>query len=114
VEFVAIIRPALHLALHALVPGVVARALWPGQWVRNWAVMMAAMAIDLDHLLASPLYDPDRCSLQVHPLHGPLPLGIYLLLLWPARTRVLALGLLLHIALDGVDCLAMGQLALAF
>jgi len=110
-ELLALVRPALHIGLHALVPGLVARVFWPGRFLHAWAVMMAAMLIDLDHLLASPLYDPDRCSLQAHPLHGLAPVGVYFLLLWPARTRVLAVGLLLHILLDGADCLAMGTWA---
>jgi hypothetical protein len=32
---------------------------------------------------------------------------LYLLMLLPARTRVLGCGLLIHLALDGADCLLM-------
>ena len=31
--------------------------------------MMATMLVDLDHLFADPIYDPDRCSIGFHPLH---------------------------------------------
>ena len=34
----------------------------------------ATMLVDLDHLLATPLYNPDRCSLGFHPLHTTLPI----------------------------------------
>ncbi len=106
-EWVLLARPGLHLLLHVLVPGVFARLCWPGRWKMAWLVMMAGMLIDLDHLFADTLYDPLRCSLTAHPLHGSIPALVYLLLLWPRKTRVLACGLLLHLALDGSDCLMM-------
>ncbi len=31
--------------------------------------MLATMAIDLDHLLADPVFDPDRFCIGFHPLH---------------------------------------------
>ena len=106
-EWLLLARPVLHLLLHGLVPGVFARLCWPERWKMAWLVMMAGMLIDLDHLLADTLYDPLRCSLATHPLHGPIPALVYLLLLWPRKTRVLACGLLIHLALDGSDCLMM-------
>jgi len=105
---VAMARPLLHLLLHLVLPAVVARWCWPGRWLRAWGVMMCAMLIDLDHLLASPVYDPDRCSLQAHVLHGPAPIALYLSMFAFPRLRMLAAGLLVHLALDGSDCLAMG------
>jgi hypothetical protein len=104
-----LIRPGLHLALHLLVPGAVARLFWPNNWRRAWLIMLAAMVIDLDHLLSDPMYDPNRCSLNSHPLHGVGPAMVYLLMLLPARTRILGCGLLVHLALDGADCLLMRQ-----
>lgn len=99
----------LHLLLHALVPLAVARLAYRTQWKRAWALMLAGWAIDVDHLLADPIYSPDaRCSLGFHPLHTAPAVGIYATLLLPARTRLVAIGLLIHIALDGVDCLRMG------
>jgi len=106
-EWLLLARPALHLLLHVLVPGVFARLCWPERWKMAWLVMMAGMLIDLDHLLADTLYDPLRCSLTAHPLHGPLPALVYLLMLWPRKTRLLGCGLLIHLALDGSDCLMM-------
>ena len=62
------------------------------------------MLVDVDHLLATPIYDPLRCSINFHPLHGFLPIGLYALLsLWPP-SRLVGLGLLIHMALDSVDC----------
>lgn len=66
--------------------------------------MIATMAVDLDHLLANPIYDPNRCSIGFHPLHSYIAIGVYLLLLIFPRIRIIAIGLLIHMALDYVDC----------
>jgi len=97
----------LHLVLHAAVPGVGARWFAGADWRRVWLWLLAGWVIDLDHLLATPVYDPDRCSLGTHPLHTwPAAVG-YVLLVGPRPTRLLGLGLLLHLLLDGIDCLLM-------
>ena len=31
--------------------------------------MLATMVVDLDHLLADPILDPQRCGIGFHPLH---------------------------------------------
>ena len=62
------------------------------------------MVVDLDHLLADPIYDPDRCSMGFHPLHTAPAVAVYVLLAaWP-KTRLVGVGLLIHMALDWVDC----------
>lgn len=66
--------------------------------------MSATMLVDLDHLLASPIYDPNRCSIGFHPLHSYLALGIYLGLLFIPRLRLIAIGLVIHMLLDYADC----------
>lgn len=98
-------QAVLHLGLHVALPALVARGLARTDWRRAWLWLMAGWLIDLDHLVAHPIYDPGRCSIGFHPLHTwPAALG-YGVLLLPRRTRLLALGLLLHLTLDGVDCL---------
>ena len=66
---------------------------------------MSAMVIDLDHLVADPIYDPDRCSIGFHPLHEPYLMLIYAFLLIPNSTRLFGMGLLIHLILDFGDCL---------
>jgi hypothetical protein len=66
--------------------------------------MIGAMIVDLDHLLAVPIFDPNRCSIGTHPLHEPLIFPIYILLSFFPKTRFLGLGLLIHMFLDSVDC----------
>lgn len=92
------------MLLHFAVPAVVAKLAYPKSFARAWLIMMAAMLIDLDHLLANPVYDPGRCSIGFHPLHTYPVIAVYLIAVaWP-RTRLLGIGLVIHILLDGIDC----------
>lgn len=96
----------LHLLLHFFVPGVAAWLLFRRRWRRAWIIMLATMIIDADHLLATPVYDPNRCSIGFHPLHKPAAIAAYgAMTLW-APTRIVGSGLLIHMALDASDCAA--------
>jgi len=100
-----LLRPILHIVMHFAVPAIVAGAFFRKKWLTAWLVMLAGLAIDLDHLLANPVFDPNRCSLGFHPLHSWVAAVVYAgLAIWPAG-RILGIGLLLHLGLDGVDCL---------
>ncbi|MBI5534502.1 MAG: hypothetical protein HY898_17385 [Deltaproteobacteria bacterium] len=101
------IRIILHLASHAVVPGIVARVAYKDRWRKAWLVMMATMVVDLDHLLATPIFDSNRCSIGFHPLHSWIAIGVYAVLTAIPGTRWVGLGLLIHMALDGFDCLCM-------
>jgi len=94
----------LHLGLHAAVPGAVALLAFRPNWKRAWLVMFSTMLVDLDHLLADPIYDPDRCGIGFHPLHSYPAIAAYALLLVPRVTRLIASGLVIHMALDALDC----------
>ena len=74
-------------------------------WLKAWLIMLATMLVDLDHLLASPIYDPARCSIGFHPLHQWPAISIYALMSFIRPLRLIAIGLLIHMLLDGVDCL---------
>lgn len=97
-------RPIVHVILHFAVPAAVARLAWPKSFLTAWLIMLAAMLIDLDHLLAEPVYDPGRCSIGFHPLHQYPAIALYVLAAaWP-KTRLVGVGLLIHIFLDAIDC----------
>lgn len=66
--------------------------------------MLSTFIIDLDHVLANPIFDPNRCSINFHPLHTYYAIAVYVLLLLPKRTRIFAIGLLIHILADTADC----------
>jgi len=97
----------LHLLLHVLVPltvaGVVFRKRPELVW-RAFGLMLLGMLIDIDHLLATPIYDPGRCSIGFHPLHTTLPIVLYSALLAHPKSRILGVGLCIHIVLDAMDC----------
>jgi hypothetical protein len=69
--------------------------------------MIAASVIDLDHLLTNPIFDANRCSINFHPLHSYYAMIVYVILLVPKTTRLIGLGLCIHIIADYVDCLWM-------
>ena len=95
----------LHNLAHVLVPGVIAWLFFRSRWRNVWLVMLASMLVDLDHLLADPVFDPDRCGLGFHPLHSWPAIALYVIELALPWLRVVALGLVIHMALDGTDCL---------
>ena len=66
--------------------------------------MSATIAVDVDHVLATPIYDPLRCSINFHPLHGLIPIIFYGVLSLIPKTSLIGLGLLIHMALDSADC----------
>lgn len=69
--------------------------------------MVLGMLIDLDHLLANPIFDSNRCSINFHPLHSYYAIAIYIVLLFPKQTRLIGFGLTIHILADTVDCALM-------
>ncbi|MEM7417734.1 MAG: DUF6122 family protein [Gemmatimonadota bacterium] len=111
----------LYIALHFVLPALVALAIDRDRWLRIWLVLVATMLVDVDHLLADPVYDPDRCSIGFHPLHSTPAIVVYLaMFVGPMLMRrmdalredgivrvvaLIGLGLVLHMALDGIDCL---------
>lgn len=97
----------LHLGLHAAVPGAIALLFLRPHWKKAWLIMFSTMLVDLDHLLAEPIYDPNRCGIGFHPFHSYPAIAVYVLLLAPQVSRLVALGLLVHIALDALDCILM-------
>lgn len=103
-------RQIIHYSAHLLLPWLFARIFWPQQAGQAGLIMLATMLIDADHLLATPIFDPDRCSIGFHPLHtlwaALLYLGLLALPNW--RWRAVALGCLWHLATDFNDCLLGG------
>ncbi len=112
----------VHIALHFIIPLVVAGVFYRKLWRSAFTIMIATMAVDLDHLFADPIYDPERCSIGFHPFHAEPLIATYVVafvvsLLMHRRMRdekprnvwwviyLASLGLLIHMALDWIDCL---------
>lgn len=100
-------RVVVHPILHILVPLLVAYFGYREHWVRGFLILLSALLIDLDHLFADPVFDPNRCSIGFHPLHGGWAITGYALITIMPRTRLLGVGLFIHILLDVIDCLWM-------
>ncbi len=103
----------LHIAIHLLVPALVAIWVFPENKYRVFLILASTMLVDLDHLLASPIYDPSRCSIGFHPLHGYIAIGGYGLMLLHKKSRLVGLGLMIHMLLDTSNCIVMDYLPLA-
>jgi hypothetical protein len=96
-----------HIALHIAVPGAIARIGFRERWLRAWLIMVATMIVDVDHLLADPIYEPGRCSIGYHPLHTAPAILAYSALAFVPKTQLVGLGLVIHMALDALDCVMM-------
>ncbi|WP_431135897.1 DUF6122 family protein [Psychroserpens mesophilus] len=101
------LQPIAHYGIHFLVPLWVALLCFKNQWKIAFVIMISTMLIDLDHLLATPIFDSNRCSINFHPLHSYIAIAVYVCLAILKKTRILGVGLLIHILADTVDCLMM-------
>lgn len=101
------LQPIVHYGMHFVFPGIIAWVFYRDRWKKVWLILIATMLVDLDHLLADPIFDPDRCSIGFHPLHSYYAIIGYLVLLFPSKTRIVAIGLLLHMITDYQDCFWM-------
>lgn len=97
----------IHYGLHFGLPLLIAVVFFRPVFIKAYGIMLLGLLIDLDHLLATPIFDPNRCSINFHPLHSYWAIGVYLLLCFPKKTRWLGLGLCIHIIADISDCLLM-------
>ena len=93
-----------HLVLHFVVPAVITGLFYRKIWKVAYLVMIATMLVDIDHLFANPIYDPNRCSIGFHPLHQLWFIAFYIMLCFIPKTRLVGLGLSIHMALDAIDC----------
>ena len=97
-------KSIIHYSFHFLVPGIIAFLFYRKQWQKVYLLLIAGIIIDLDHLLASPIFDPNRCSINFHPLHSYYAITLYFAFFFYKKTRIIGLALLLHILADSIDC----------
>src|SRR6056297_230742 len=112
----------IHIVLHFVVPLLAAVVFYRRRWRSTAAILIATMLIDADHLLADPVYDPDRCSIGFHPMHTVPVIAAYVVLFalplvvgrsrdrqalerLPRVAHLAGLGLLIHMLLDLTDCM---------
>ena len=67
--------------------------------------MISTMIVDIDHLLATPIYQADRCSINFHPLHSYFAIAIYIVMSSLKRPlNIIGIGLVIHMFADYCDC----------
>jgi hypothetical protein len=100
-------RHLIHYGIHFLVPVLIALLFFKDNRLKVAMILLAGILIDIDHLWANPIFDPQRCSIGFHKLHTYWAITIYILLLLFKPTRLIGLALTIHIVADTVDCLLM-------
>ncbi|AUC77287.1 DUF6122 family protein [Olleya sp. Bg11-27] len=101
------IQPITHYGIHFGLPLLVALICFKSYWEKAFIIMLLGFLIDIDHLLATPIFSPNRCSINFHPLHNYYAIAVYIVLLVPKKTRIIGLGLVIHIIADTIDCYLM-------
>ena len=94
----------VHYFPHFGLPMIVAYFFFRDKFWKSYFIFILTMLVDADHLLANPIFDPCRCSIGFHPLHSYWATGVYVCLLFPKATRLVAIGLLMHMMTDAIDC----------
>ena len=101
------LQPIIHYGIHLGLPLLVALIFFKSNWKTAFLIMLLGMLIDVDHILANPIFEANRCSINFHPLHSYYAIAIYIILPFFKKTRLIGLGLVIHIIADAVDCLLM-------
>ena len=108
-EYLYLYRPIIHYSFHFLFPIIFAKLFWRKNCWKAAIIMIGTMLIDLDHLLATPIFDTNRCSIGFHPLHTYTAGFIYICLMtipsW--KWRAIATGCLWHLVTDYLDCILL-------
>lgn len=98
----------IHYFLHFGFPLFIAYGFFRKEWKKVYLILMATMLVDLDHLVAHPIFQGNRCSINFHPLHSYYAIMVYLLLLFFRRPfNIIGIGLIFHMVTDFIDCLMM-------
>ena len=96
----------IHYSLHFFLPLLIAILFFKKDWKKFYLIMLLTMIVDLDHLLANPIYQEDRCSINFHPLHSYYAIVTYMIMTFFRRPfNIIGIGLSLHMLTDFCDCL---------
>ena len=58
----------------------IVRTFYRNIWKTAYFVVIVSMLVDIEHLLADPIYIPNRCSIGFHPLHQIWFVALYVVL----------------------------------
>ena len=88
-------------------PFIITKLFWGKNWRYAGFIMVLTILIDLDHILINPIWDPNRCSIGLHPLHT-IWAGLFystMLLIPSWKWRAFSAGCIWHLCTDFIDCL---------
>jgi hypothetical protein len=98
----------IHYFLHIGFPFFIAFIFFRKDWKKVYLILLATMLVDLDHLLANPIFEANRCSINFHLFHTYYAMIIYSVLLFFRKPfNIIGIGLLFHMLTDLIDCLMM-------
>lgn len=105
------LKTIVHYSLHFLAPLLLTYFFSSERRKKAFLIMLATMAVDLDHLLADPIFDPGRMSIGFHPLHSYVAVVLYFAMCfvpyeklgWPWCIRAVGIGLAFHMFTDWQD-----------
>ncbi|WP_194777831.1 DUF6122 family protein [Pararhodonellum marinum] len=102
-----IIQTIIHYFLHLIFPVFIALIFFKKEWKKTYLILILTMLVDVDHLFADPIFDPNRCSIGFHFLHSYYAIAVYFLFLFHKNktVKIIAIGLLFHMLTDYQDCL---------
>ncbi|MDO6767890.1 MULTISPECIES: DUF6122 family protein [Cellulophaga] len=101
------LRFCIHYGIHFIVPIIIGFLFFKQNRIKATLILLSGILIDVDHLFASPIFDPNRCSINFHFLHTYWAITIYLSFLFFKKTRIFGIALVIHIIADYTDCWLM-------
>jgi hypothetical protein len=98
----------IHYFLHLGFPFFIAYGFFRKDWKKVYLILLATMLVDLDHLVANPIFQANRCSINFHLLHTYYAMIVYVILLFFRKPfNIIGIGLLFHMLTDFIDCMMM-------
>ncbi|WP_340073915.1 DUF6122 family protein [Leptobacterium sp. I13] len=97
-------RFLIHYGFHFLFPFLISYLFYRKQFLKTYLILIAGIIIDIDHLLATPVFDATRCSIGFHPLHSYIAILFYTIMTGIREIRIFGIALLIHILADSIDC----------
>lgn len=98
------LKSIIHYFLHLIFPVFIALVFYKNNWKITYLILLATILVDLDHLFADPVFDPERASVGFHFLHSYYAIAVYFLLLFfKGNIRIIGIGLLFHMLTDFID-----------
>lgn len=98
----------IHYFLHFGFPLFIAYGFFKKDWKKVYLILIATNLVDVDHLIANPIFQANRCSINFHPLHTYYAMIVYAMLLFFRKPfKIIGIGLLFHMLTDFIDCMMM-------